>query len=76
MYFEEIYLLDNINGGWSYWGNYTTCSVSCGGGAKIRRRTCTNPIPVNGGKLCPGPTEEIVNCNTNRCPGLSSKSNL
>jgi len=50
-----------IDGKWSTWGS---CSVSCGGGKKLR--TCNNPAPKHGGKACEGAAEEA--CNTIACP--------
>eukprot|EP01134_Creolimax_fragrantissima_P005257 CFRG5257T1 len=38
-----------VDGGWSEWG---ACSVTCSFG--IQTRTCTNPVPQNGGATCPG----------------------
>ena len=32
-------------------------------------RTCTNPVPQNGGNPCYGPTTESRECNTQLCPG-------
>ena len=58
-----------VDGGFAEWGNYTTCSVTCGGGNEMRMRTCTNPVPQNGGKPCYGPTSESRECNTQPCPG-------
>ena len=33
-----------IEGGWSVWDrDFSTCSRTCGGGVKIKRRRCDNP---------------------------------
>jgi len=57
-----------VDGGWSPYGNYGKCSKDCGGGFKIRSRTCTNPTPAYGGEPCAGNSEESVTCNTQKCP--------
>ncbi|XP_041347701.1 coadhesin-like isoform X2 [Gigantopelta aegis] len=64
-----------IDGGWTdytRWDDWSTCSVSCGGGsqARSRYRTCTNPAPAFGGAECEGETEdsEERECNTQHCP--------
>jgi hypothetical protein len=51
-----------VNGGWSAWGS---CSVTCGAGTQTR--TCTNPLPSNGGTTCSGSatqscTESVCSC--------------
>jgi len=56
-----------INGGWSGWSG---CSVSCGGGTQTR--TCTNPLPQNGGANCSGSSTQ--SCNTQGCPSTGSCS--
>ena len=50
-----------VNGGWSDW---STCSVTCGGGTQTR--ACNNPTPANGGAGCTGATSQT--CNTQACP--------
>jgi hypothetical protein len=62
LYIIFLYFLA-IDGGYSDW---FPCSVVCGGGT--RERTCTNPVPENGGEDCTslGVTEE--DCSTDDCP--------
>eukprot|EP00794_Sanderia_malayensis_P005433 gene5433-6112_t len=43
-----------INGGWSSWSPWSPCSRTCGMAVKRRRRSCTNPLPQNGGVQCDG----------------------
>ncbi|CAH3133298.1 unnamed protein product [Pocillopora meandrina] len=59
----------SVNGGYTEWSE-SKCSVTCGGGVKTLTRTCTNPLPSNGGKDCSelGPTEKTVPCNEQKCP--------
>ena len=59
-----------INGGWSSYGPFGSCTKSCGGGLKFRRRTCNNPPPSNGGLVCPGLSVLYTICNNQRCPGI------
>ena len=61
-----------VDGGFSEWGNYTECSATCGGGNQMRMRTCTNPVPLNGGKPCVGLTTESKECNMQECPGINN----
>lgn len=61
-----------VNGGWSSWGNWTSCSKSCGSGSQQRSRSCTNPTPSFGGKSCQGESEERYICNTQPCPARCS----
>ena len=57
-----------VDGGWSAFGAWSTCSADCGGGTQTRTRTCTNPAPANGGAECYGNRKNTQTCNTNPCP--------
>lgn len=61
-----------VNGGFTEWGSWTSCSMTCGDGKKTRSRTCNNPVPANGGKSCEdqnlGLSEETGDCNEGPCP--------
>jgi hypothetical protein len=59
--------LVSINGGWSKWSDWSDCSVECGGGTRIRTRTCTNPKPSCRGTNCVGGSSETQSCNTQSC---------
>lgn len=56
-----------INGVWSNWGSWSSCTVSCGGGNKQRTRQCDNPAPSNGGQQCPGNDQSSTTCSTTPC---------
>lgn len=64
-----------INGGWSAWSGFGTCSVTCGGGTQSRTRTCTNPSPAYGGITCSGASSESQACNTQSCFGATWSGN-
>ncbi|XP_035688793.1 SCO-spondin-like [Branchiostoma floridae] len=60
-----------VDGGWSNWGPWSSCSGTCGLGTRTRDRTCTNPAPDNGGADCVGESQEAQQCNTGvSCPGI------
>lgn len=56
-----------IDGGFSAWSAWSTCTVTCGGGTQSRTRTCDNPTPAYGGSTCSGSTSESQACNTQSC---------
>ncbi|XP_053871064.1 properdin, partial [Malaclemys terrapin pileata] len=57
-----------VMGGWSAWGPWSSCSVTCAEGVRKRVRRCTEPAPICGGS-CPGPDSDTTPCDTNKiCP--------
>ena len=62
-------LIHTVNGGWSDWSRWSSCTKSCGAGSQERSRTCTRPPPSYGGKTCLGSTWEKQMCNRQPCPG-------
>ena len=59
-----------VDGGWTHWGGWDKCSVTCGGGTQTRNRSCTNPPTAHGGRPCVGPNEISQDCNQHVfCPG-------
>jgi hypothetical protein len=66
-----IYVL--VDGDWTLWGTWGSCSVSCGGGYQSRNRTCTNPEPQYGGANCTGHSVEDLACNPQACASTLSE---
>ncbi|KAM3838409.1 semaphorin-5B-like [Diretmus argenteus] len=57
------------NGGWTPWSSWGQCSTSCGIGFEVRQRSCNNPSPRHGGRICVGQGREERLCNEKRlCP--------
>ena len=61
-----------VNGLWGQWHNWSSCSVTCGGGNQTRKRLCDNPTPAYGGMDCAGDDERAQVCNQDPCPGKES----
>ncbi|WAR07555.1 HMCN1-like protein [Mya arenaria] len=60
-----------INGFFSNWSTWTTCSVSCGNGTRVRERLCDNPQPQHNGSTCTGDYKESEDCFTGiLCPKI------
>ncbi|KAH3773853.1 hemicentin-1-like [Dreissena polymorpha] len=55
------------NGGWTNWGAWESCSVTCGIGSKLRHRACTNPSPSAYGKACEGDYKDFDVCVKTPC---------
>ncbi|XP_043342030.1 hemicentin-1 isoform X3 [Cervus canadensis] len=58
-----------VDGSWGNWHSWSWCSTSCGGGEKIRKRLCNNPVPSKSGRPCPGDATQVSRCNIQVCPG-------
>jgi len=56
-----------VNGAWSSWGSYGSCSKTCGAGVETRSRYCDHPAPANGGTSCSGSGHETRPCNHGTC---------
>lgn len=57
-----------VDGAWTDWSQWGSCSKTCGGGRRSRARTCDNPKPANGGKECVGDSGDFGDCNIDDCP--------
>jgi hypothetical protein len=57
----------SIDGGWTEWGTWSSCSLTCGGGVRSQSRTCTNPRPSVSGSNCDGKDMKVTPCNTGSC---------
>ncbi|XP_051786484.1 uncharacterized protein LOC127528897 [Erpetoichthys calabaricus] len=56
-----------VNGQWSEWSPWSTCTQLCSG-IKRRIRVCNNPPPSSNGQLCEGTPEETAACSSEHCP--------
>nr|XP_054608122.1 hemicentin-1 isoform X2 [Nothobranchius furzeri] len=57
-----------INGNWGPWNSWGSCSKTCNGGQMRRYRTCDNPRPAHGGRMCAGADVHMQRCSTADCP--------
>ena len=66
IYHSTLYGL--VDGGFSAWDEWGTCTAECGGGDQTRSRRCDNPVPEFGGLECDGDFTECQRCNLDPCP--------
>ena len=59
-----------VHGGFSPWGEWMQCPVTCSGAVVNRTRSCNNPSPRNDGQPCEGPTRSSTLCADIACPGM------
>jgi len=58
---------DRINGGWSQFDSWSSCTRTCGRGVRWRIRTCDSPKPQFGGIPCRGEDKQYDICNPQDC---------
>nr|XP_022294190.1 A disintegrin and metalloproteinase with thrombospondin motifs adt-1-like [Crassostrea virginica] len=56
-----------VDGAWGAWMGWSVCTVSCGGGTRVRFRNCDNPAPAHSGLTCSGSAQEAADCNAQQC---------
>lgn len=58
-----------VHGGWTPWSAWSACSQTCGLAVKTRTRSCGNPRPAHGGRICVGEDRSEIYCTSNPpCP--------
>lgn len=58
-----------VHGDWTPYSAYSECSATCGNAVKTRYRTCSNPTPEYGGRVCVGrDRDEVICMNNPPCP--------
>ena len=59
-----------VDGSYTQWSPFSSCSRTCANGTMTRTRNCSNPAPKFGGNDCSllGPAEETRECNAFPCP--------
>ena len=67
----DLFYIVAVDGGYTEWSQWATCSVTCGGGTQERLRDCSNPPPSGGGADCTGlgSATDSQTCNDDPCAG-------
>ncbi|KAL4609208.1 complement component C6 [Arapaima gigas] len=55
----QDYTSDLVDGRWNCWGPWSACDSSM---RRRRVRECNNPVPLRGGKACPGDSRQEEDC--------------
>ena len=69
IFFILLLFVIAVNGEWSLWNNWGSCTVACGIGIQTKDRKCDNPAPAHGGNYCDGSGTETIECNKDPCKG-------
>ena len=71
--FIFLLILALVPGGYTPWGDWEECSVTCGAGSQSRSRSSTDPSPEHGGTTFLeqglGEATEDQACDAGPCPG-------
>jgi len=62
-----IFCSSTVDGGWSDWGSYSSCTTTCGNGTSTRSRMCNNPVPSAGGMTCQETNTDTRMCKLKPC---------
>ena len=62
-----------VNCEWGPYGEWSSCSKTCGEGEKYRTRLVSQPAS-NDGQPCEGEATETMSCNETQCPGTQPLS--
>ena len=62
-------ILEPVDCKWGPYGEWSSCSKTCGGGEKSRTRLVSQ-LASNGGKACEGEATETTSCNEAACTGM------
>ena len=57
-----------VDGQWSDWGSFGSCSVSCGAGTRTKTRECVYEDPNCKGASCPGSSTYVEGCDNGAEP--------
>ncbi|XP_053382619.1 semaphorin-5A-like isoform X2 [Mercenaria mercenaria] len=60
--------VSSVNGTWSGWSRWGSCSETCGVGIRLKTRICANSNSLILGKRCNGTSVEVGLCNKHACP--------
>ncbi|RUS77227.1 hypothetical protein EGW08_015019 [Elysia chlorotica] len=63
-----------VDGNWSLWSGWSTCTSNCNKGLQTRKRGCDNPVPMRNGRHCVGNNKEWRLCNVHECPEIGKNA--
>ncbi|XP_060570518.1 thrombospondin-2-like isoform X1 [Ruditapes philippinarum] len=53
--------------GWTEWGEWSQCSVSCDRGTSVRNRICVHQLDASKNETCVGARNDTKNCSIEPC---------